>query len=103
MTTQEMIDVMKAYMTGAKIECRHRGHDDWPITSHPQWDWINYEYRVARAKLIEPVTIRSCPKWIADRTYKAFMIIKATNSVQIGENPDGTWNVTAWLVKPEDK
>lgn len=44
-TTQEMIEVMQAYLRGEKIEYRY-GNTDWLECRVPIWNWNNIEYRV---------------------------------------------------------
>ena len=61
MTTQEMIDVLKAYQEGKEIEVKYITSDDndWIITAKPSFNFNMYEYRVKpeyklrRFKLIE--------------------------------------------------
>lgn len=49
MTTEEMIEVMKAYTEGKHIEFRATKNDHWH-EAVPRWDWNNYEYRVKPEK-----------------------------------------------------
>ena len=54
MKTSAMIEVMKAYLDGKKIEMRPRtgesGDGGWRESEHdPLWDWKNWEYRVRPA------------------------------------------------------
>ena len=44
-TTQEMSEVMQAYLRGEKIEYRY-GNTDWLECRVPIWNWNNIEYRV---------------------------------------------------------
>lgn len=44
-TTQEMIEVMQAYLRGEKIEYRY-GNTDWLECRVPIWNWNSIEYRV---------------------------------------------------------
>lgn len=53
MTTEEMIEVMKAYTEGKHIEFRATKNDSWH-EAVPRWDWNNYEYRVKPEKK-EPI------------------------------------------------
>ncbi|MCQ2210699.1 MAG: hypothetical protein MJZ34_10445 [Paludibacteraceae bacterium] len=48
MTTEKMIEVMKAYTKGEPIECKMiLGEDNWgDVIDNPSWDWLNYEYRI---------------------------------------------------------
>ena len=44
-TTQEMIEVMQAYLRRKKIEYRY-GNTDWLECRVPIWNWNSIEYRV---------------------------------------------------------
>ena len=46
MNTDEMIEVMQAYMRGEAIEVSDKGADDWREIKHPIWDWYGFEYRI---------------------------------------------------------
>ena len=48
-TTKQMIEVMKAYLKGEKIEYRY-GHTDWLECRIPIWAWNNLDYRVKKPK-----------------------------------------------------
>ena len=52
MTTEEMIEVMQAYVRGEAIEVSDRGKNDWSEIKHPLWDWNSFEYRV-KPKIVE--------------------------------------------------
>jgi hypothetical protein len=45
-TTEEKIEVMRAFEDGKPIECQHRLIPEWRPDETPTWDWENYEYRV---------------------------------------------------------
>lgn len=47
-SAREHIEVMQAYLDGAKIELRRRDalHAGWQEVLEPRWDWQNLEYRV---------------------------------------------------------
>lgn len=48
MTTDEMIEVMKAFTEGKTIQCKEvndNDYDAWYVCN-PAWDWANFEYRV---------------------------------------------------------
>lgn len=49
MTTDEMIEVMKAYTEGKHIEYRATKNDPWR-EAIPRWAWDNFEYRVKPEK-----------------------------------------------------
>jgi hypothetical protein len=42
-----MIEVMKAFEDGKKIEFRERGSRTWKPDENPEWDWSCIEYRIA--------------------------------------------------------
>ena len=47
-TTAEMIEVMQAYERGEKVEaCWRRHSNDWVKCELPQWDWSNFNFRIA--------------------------------------------------------
>lgn len=49
MTTQEKIEVMKAYAEGRKIQYRNKDGEfwmDWPYSIEPSWDWFHQDYRI---------------------------------------------------------
>ena len=46
MNTDEMIEVMQAYVRGEAIEVSDKGADDWSEIKHPLWDWNSFKYRV---------------------------------------------------------
>lgn len=43
-TTKEMIEVMKAYDRGERIECFN--DEQWKDVNNPIWDWLHNDYRV---------------------------------------------------------
>ena len=45
-TTKEMIEVMKAFERGEKIEVKNNHSDKWYTTSGPSWDWEYCDYRI---------------------------------------------------------
>lgn len=46
MTTEEKMEVMKAYIEGKTIQCKRVDYnDDW-YDCNPAWDWPTFEYRV---------------------------------------------------------
>lgn len=49
MTTEEMIEVMKAYTEGKHVEYRGTKNDPWR-EAIPRWDWNNFEYRIKPEK-----------------------------------------------------
>lgn len=52
-TVAEMIEVMKEFEKGAKIEGRLNSEDaEWLPRDNPGWDWINFDYRVVK----EPIS-----------------------------------------------
>lgn len=49
MTTQEKIEVMKAYAEGKKIQYSNKDGKiwmDWPYSIEPSWDWFHQDYRI---------------------------------------------------------
>lgn len=52
MNTDEMIEVMQAYMRGEAIEVSDKSADDWREIKHPIWDWYGFEYRI-KPKAVE--------------------------------------------------
>lgn len=48
MTTQEMIDVLKAYQEGKEIEFKNTTDDNsnWIVTSKPSFNFNTYDYRI---------------------------------------------------------
>lgn len=46
MNTEEMIEVMQAYVRGEAIEVSDADKDEWGDINVPGWDWISYDYRV---------------------------------------------------------
>lgn len=51
-TTKEMIEVMRAYDEGEKIEAIKYGYRDstW-FVCEPDWNWFDYDYRVKKDHL----------------------------------------------------
>lgn len=58
MTTQEMVDVMKASEEGKTIQCRvsNNSFAEWKETNLPLWDWVKYVYRVKEEPKYQPFT-----------------------------------------------
>ena len=52
-TTNEMIEVMLAYERGQRIEYTQEGRDLWEEAMPPEWDWVNFDYRI-REKVYVP-------------------------------------------------
>lgn len=49
MTTEEKIAVMQAEVDGNKIEFRNKKNGEWTLVRQfLNWDWIDYDYRVAK-------------------------------------------------------
>lgn len=46
-TTAEKIAVMQAYEIGEKIETRNQMATHWHLSDYPDWDWSQYDYRIA--------------------------------------------------------
>lgn len=45
MTTEEKMEVMKAFIEGKTIQCKRVDCNDW-YDCNPAWDWPTFEYRV---------------------------------------------------------
>lgn len=56
MKTEEMIEVMKAYTEGKRIEIKSKQdeNDNWTDISYSNWDWLNYDYRVKQEVTYRP-------------------------------------------------
>ena len=46
-TASEKAAVMVAFDRGEKVEVRSLNSKNWGRTYSPNWDWVNYEWRVA--------------------------------------------------------
>lgn len=58
--TMEKIKVMLAFDEGKQIEYCYGTRTDWKETQHPQWDWMNTNYRV------KPITPRKFVRWFLE-------------------------------------
>lgn len=47
-TTQQKIEVMRAFEEGKKIECKSNDLDwkEWILPHEPVWNWEKFDYRV---------------------------------------------------------
>ena len=45
-TTKEMIEIMKAYDEGKKIEYKYLDTEKWFVTGNPSWSWSVFDYRI---------------------------------------------------------
>lgn len=57
MTTQEKIEVMKAYTEGKKIQARDIGGKYWwnvELPEEPSWDWYHHDYRIKPESTYRP-------------------------------------------------
>ena len=52
-TTKEMIEVMQAYERGEQIQLSKKD-GNWICTKNPNWDWLNFDYRVKPKKSYVP-------------------------------------------------
>ena len=50
MTTEEMIEVMQAYVRGEEMQISDADKDEWGYIKDPSWNWIRYNYRVKPKK-----------------------------------------------------
>lgn len=75
-TTEQMIEIMQAYVNGAHIQVAHRTagckwHDLLEPAIHPTWDWLRSIYRVKPVPPPTPISfdgwrfIHSRYKWMA--------------------------------------
>lgn len=48
MTTDEMIEIMKASQEGKRIEIKSKlsENDAWTDITFPNWNWVEYDYRI---------------------------------------------------------
>lgn len=46
MTTQEKIEVMKAYAEGKKIQSYDLEKKEWIDCHNPTWNWLGFDYRI---------------------------------------------------------
>ena len=53
-TTKEMIEVMKAFEEGKKIEFAIRNSNSWSIADSPSWNWWCNDYRVKADPVYRP-------------------------------------------------
>lgn len=56
MKTEEMIEVMQAFVDGKAIEFRPEGSDEWGDVPKPVWDWSCFEYRI-KPKVIKKLVL----------------------------------------------
>ena len=52
-TTKEMIEVMQAYERGEQIQLSKKD-GNWICAQNPNWDWLNFDYRVKPKKSYAP-------------------------------------------------
>jgi hypothetical protein len=86
MTTEEMIEVMQAYMRGEAIEVSDKGADDWREIKHPIWDWYGFEYRI-KPKAVETLwywEFKMSDGWHISQT----RMTRAQAQAFVGENVD---------------
>ena len=60
-TIKEMIEVMEWFERGGSVEYTYKGCDEWKRTSHPTWNWYDFDYRIKQLK--QKVTIE---KWLIE-------------------------------------
>lgn len=55
-TTQQKIEVMRAFEEGKKIECKSKGLDwkEWILPQEPAWNWAECDYRVKEEPKYRP-------------------------------------------------
>ena len=45
-TTAEKIEIMQWHEDGKQVECRNEFGAEWAeVSSHPRWNWGDYDYR----------------------------------------------------------
>lgn len=55
MTTEEKIEVMKAFTEGKTIQQKSYNPDDkWTDSEPPLWDWLRYDYRIKPNETCRP-------------------------------------------------
>lgn len=68
-TTNEMIEVMKAYSEGKTIECKASDCDYWVEVDNIHWNWDSFDYRVKPEPKYVPyasVSEIDRSKWVKD-------------------------------------
>ena len=73
MELKEMIKVMEHFANGGEVEFKHKKDDDtnWRL-SCPNWDWVNYRYRIKQPKII-------IEKWLCQDKQGEYLIRETTN------------------------
>lgn len=67
MNTQQMVNVLLAFDSGKKIQCRENGLSEWlDCNCAPSWNFRDYDYRIKP----EPKTI-----WVCE-TYTGFHVFE---------------------------
>ena len=65
-TTKEMIEVMKAYDEGKKIEYKYLDTEKWFVTGNPSWSWSVFDYRIKPEQTTRPMTLEEIIEWRKD-------------------------------------
>ena len=68
-TIKEMIEVMEWFERGGSVEHTYKGCDEWERTSHPTWNWYDFDYRIKKPK--QKVTIE---KWLIEENDIKFVV-----------------------------
>lgn len=70
MTTEEKMEVMKAFIEGKPIQCKRVDYnDDW-YDCNPAWDWPTFEYRVKPEATESSFSIDDVIKALTERCEK---------------------------------
>lgn len=62
MNTKEMIAVMQAHLDGKQIEIQIHGLKGWAITTCPQWNWGECDYRIEQTKKVVDLSVLIAPE-----------------------------------------
>ena len=62
--TQEKIKIMQAFVDGKQIEVCFEWEDtpEWQDTIDPQWNWLDFDYRIKETNIIFPIWCESISK-----------------------------------------
>lgn len=85
MKTEQMIEVMQAYVRGEKIELRNKDTEEWILNStEPLWNWDSFEYRVKPKAAYRPY--KNAREFIAGQKEHGMWLIKVSDE-NIAELP----------------
>lgn len=86
-TTEEKIEVMKAFVQGRPIEYSFDGETDWSLIKDPDWDWSEFDYRIASETMMTN-------RQLAELLAKGYGQAQYSN---------GSYIWTAWNYSPDDE